>query len=248
MAPALSICIPAYEMGGLGSHNLNLSLEILAKQDFSDFEVVVSDQSNDDAVADLCALRGQDMAIHHIWNRDGKRQASANVNNAMAHARGTVLKILFQDDFLVGTDALRKIHQAMEGGGKWLLSGSCVTRDGDALERPMVPRLTEKLQFGKNTVSSPSVLAMHRECAEQFDEALIWLMDVDLYKRLWDRHGDPVILPDPLVVNRLHEGQVSASVSKELRHKELRYVRAKFASSTSFRGRLEYLRQRLKAL
>ena len=73
-------------------------------------------------------------------------------------------------------------------------------------------------------------------------------MDVDFYKRLWDSHGDPVILPDPLVVNRLHEGQVSASVSKGLRRKELRYMRSKFATVTSFRGWLEYLRQRLKAL
>jgi hypothetical protein len=235
-------------MGGLGSHYLNLSLDLLGKQDFSDFEVVVSDQSNDDAVERLCALRGQDMDIRYIWNRDGKRQASANVNNAMAHASGAVLKILFQDDFLNGTDALRQIHQAMADGGKWLLCGSCVTRDGTILERPMVPRLTEKLQFGKNTVSSPSVLAMHRDCAEQFDETLTWLMDVDLYKRLWDSYRDPVVLPDPLVVNRLHESQVSASISKALRHKELRYIRAKFADSTSFRGQMEYLRQRLKAL
>ena len=51
-----------------------------------------------------------------------------------------------------------------------------------------------------------------------------------------------------LVVNRIHEGQVSASVSKSLRQKELRYVRQKFAASTSFSGFLEYLRQRIKAL
>jgi glycosyltransferase involved in cell wall biosynthesis len=248
MAPALSICIPTYEMGGLGAHYLDLSLKILAKQDFSDFEVVISDQSNDDAVANLCALRSQDMDIRHIWNRDGRRLASANVNNAMTHATGPILKILFQDDFLSGNNALSQIHQAMDQSGKWLLCGSCVTRDGITQERPMVPRLTEKLQFGKNTVSSPSVLAMHRDFAMQFDETLIWLMDVELYKRLWDSHGDPVILSDPLVVNRLHEGQVSASISKQLRHKELRYIRAKFADSTSFRGRMEYLRQRLKAL
>jgi hypothetical protein len=83
---------------------------------------------------------------------------------------------------------------------------------------------------------------------QRFDENLIWLMDVDLYKRLWDALGDPVILPQTLVVNRIHEGQVSASVSKSLRQKELRYVRQKFAASTSLSGYLEYLRQRIKAL
>ena len=248
MEPALSICIPAYEMGGFGANYLDLSLKILEQQDFSDVEVGVSDQSNDDAGAKLCAVRGQHMDIRHVWNRDGKRQASANVNNAMAQANGTVLKILFQDDFLNGNNALRQIHQAMDGGEKWLLCGSSVTRDGTTLHRPMVPRLTEKLQFGNNTVSSPSVLAMRRDSALQFDESLIWLMDVDLYKRLWDSLGDPVILPAPLIVNRLHDGQVSATISKQLRHRELRYIRAKLAGTTSFRGWMEYLRQRLKAL
>jgi hypothetical protein len=69
-----------------------------------------------------------------------------------------------------------------------------------------------------------------------------------MYKRLWDTHGAPVIVPDTLVANRLHDGQVSAGVSKSLRQKELRYVRRKFAGSTTMQGYLEYLRQRLKAI
>lgn len=248
MAPIISICIPAYEMGGRGYDYLETSLNILSKQDFTDFEVIVSDQSKDDAVAQVCANHSKNMVIKHIWNLNSKRQASANVNNAMAHANGTVLKILFQDDFLNGNSSLRSIHQAMENGGKWLLSGSCVTSDGIKLTHPMVPKLTEKLHFGKNTVSSPSVLAMRRDCAMEFDETLSWLMDVDLYKRLWDQYGDPVMVEDTLVVNRLHNGQVSTSITKALRQRELRYMRSKFAATTSSYGWLEYLRQRLKAM
>ena len=246
--PAISICIPAYGMGGKGAEYLAQSLEILTRQSFRDFEVVVSDQSDDTAVADVCAAFSDRLTIRHIWNHDAPRQASANVNNALDHASGDIVKVLFQDDFLNGSRALGDIVEAMDGAGDWLLCGSGISRNGGAVERPMVPRLTEKLQFGKNTVSSPSVLAMRRSRMQLFDENLIWLMDVDLYKRLWDTLGDPVILPQTLVVNRIHEGQVSASVSKSLRQKELRYVRQKFAASTSFSGFLEYLRQRIKAL
>lgn len=246
--PAISICIPAYGMGGKGAEYLAQSLEILTGQSFRDFEVVVSDQSDDTAVADVCAAFSDRLTIHHIWNHDAPRQASANVNNALDHASGDIVKVLFQDDFLNGSGALGGIVEAMDGGGDWLLCGSGISRNSGSVERPMVPRLTEKLQFGKNTVSSPSVLAMRRSRMQRFDENLIWLMDVDLYKRLWDALGDPVILPQTLVVNRIHEGQVSASVSKSLRQKELRYVRQKFAASTSLSGYLEYLRQRIKAL
>ncbi|MEL0435590.1 glycosyltransferase family 2 protein [Phycobacter sp. K97] len=247
--PEISVCIPAYAMGGHGAGFLAESLQVLSRQTHPDFEVVVSDQSEDTAVAEVCARFAGSLAIRHIWNRDGLRQASANVNFAMDHANGDILKILFQDDYLNGDSALQDISDALaHGSSDWLLCGSGISRNGGPLERPMVPRLGPKLHFGKNTVSSPSVLAMRRDCTERFDENLIWLMDVDFYKRLWDAHGDPVILPAPLVVNRVHDGQVSAGVSKALRQKELRYILEKFKGNTRLTGHLEYLRQRLKAL
>jgi glycosyltransferase involved in cell wall biosynthesis len=245
--PHISLCIPAYAMGGKGAGFLAQSFDILTTQTFADFEVVVSDQSDDEAVAEICAGFADRLSIRHIWNRDGKRQASANVNNAMRHASGEIVKILFQDDYLNGVDAMKTVAQSFEKGAKWQLCGSGVSRNGGAVERPMVPRLTPKLMFGKNTVSSPSVLAMRRGDLAYFDEELIWLMDVDLYQRLWDQLGDPVISPDTLVVNRVHAGQVSASVSPELRRHELRYMRAKQAGGLSFAQWLEYWRQLLKA-
>jgi glycosyltransferase involved in cell wall biosynthesis len=245
--PHLSLCIPAYSMGGAGAHFLSESFEILSSQSFDDFEVVVSDQSDDGAVAAVCDAYSDRLCIRHIWNREGKRQASANVNNAMRHAQGELVKILFQDDYLNNSNALEVIVNAIGASGKWHLCGSGVSRNGGAVERPMVPRLTSKLKFGKNTVSSPSVLAMRRSLLEFFDEDLIWLMDVDLYQRLWDHLGDPVISPETLVVNRVHSGQVSASVSPELRRQELRYMRGKLQGSLQLSSRLEYWRQMLKA-
>ncbi|MEP2715224.1 glycosyltransferase [Pseudophaeobacter sp.] len=245
--PQLSLCIPTYSMGGMGAGFLAESFEILTRQSFTDFEVVVSDQSDDEAVAEVCASFSDRLQIRHIWNHEGKRQASGNVNNAMRQAEGDIIKILFQDDYLNGGDALKTIVEAIGITGKWHLCGSGVSRGGGAVERPMVPRLTSKLKFGKNTVSSPSVLAMRRELLEFFDEELIWLMDVDLYQRLWDRLGDPVISPETLVVNRVHAGQVSASVSPELRRHELRYMRSKRERPLAFGDWLEYCRQVLKA-
>ncbi|MFV1497890.1 glycosyltransferase family 2 protein [Phaeobacter sp. JH20_02] len=246
--PAITLCIPAYAMGGDGARYLQDSFEHLCNQSFTDFDIVVSDQSDDTAVEDVCRSYEDRLSITHLWNREGLRQASANVNNAMAHATGEVIKVLFQDDLIIDSNGLSHIHDAMGQGADWCLCGSGVTRDGSSILRPMVPRLSARLHFGKNTVSSPSVLAMRRASALEFDEQLIWLMDVDLYKRLWDTYGDPVIVQGTIIANRMHDGQVSASVSKALRQKELRYVARKFARSTTLRGWLEYLRQRLKAL
>lgn len=245
--PQLSICIPAYEMGGDGATFLAHSLGVMTRQSFDDFEVIVSDQSGDDAVEHVCASFPT-LSLRHLRFADGPRQASANTNNAIRHARGDILKILFQDDLLHGTEALAKTVRAFDDPAvAWMVCGSGVTRDGQTNERSLIPQMNPVIQFGRNTVSSPSVLSMRRDQALPFDEALIWLMDVDLYKRLELRHGPPAVVEDVLVWNRLHGGQVSESVSPALRRKELAYIREKFRSTETLAGRLAYYRQMIKA-
>ncbi len=247
--PAISVCIPAYDMGGKGAEFLAASFDRLVAQSLVDFEIVVSDQSDSDGVAAVCAQFGDQLTIRRVDYRDGPRQASANVNNAMRHASGTILKVLFQDDFLVGDDALQQISGGFaESGAQWLLCGSGVSRDGQSVERPMVPRLTPQIRFGRNTVSSPSVLALRADTRLFFDEGLIWLMDVEFYDRCHEKLGAPHILPETLVANRLHEGQVSAGVIKSLRRNELRHVWRKTRNRADWRDAKAFAYQILKAL
>ena len=247
--PKLSVCIPAYEMNGLGATYLEESFRILAKQTLDSFEVIVSDQSVNDDVKELCEAWQGRFHLCHYWNRDGERQASANINHALERARGAVHKVLFQDDFILSETALQEIFNAFDGQeAMWLLTGSGITKDGQTIERPMVPHLTPKLHFGKNTVSSPSVLALRASCEHRFDENLIWLLDVDSYARLWEKFGNPIILPETLVANRLHADQVSESIDRDLQKRELDYVRKKFTSFTKMSGYLEYAKRRAKTL
>ncbi len=236
-------------MGGRGAAFLDASLGRLHGQSFADFEVVVSDQSDGEDVAQICARHGEALEIRRVDFRAGPRQASANTNHAMRQARGGILKILFQDDFLLGQDALAQIVAGMEAGpAGWLLCGSGVTRDGRTVERPMIPRLNAQMRFGRNTVSSPSVLALRAAEAMDFDEMLVWLMDVDFYDRCAQTLGPPVILPGTLVANRLHEKQVSARVTKAQRRAELRHVWAKQQGRAGWRDARAFAWQYLKAL
>lgn len=246
--PFISICIPAYDMGGQGGEYLLDSFEHLLRQTYEDFEVVVSDQSEDEGVATICKAYGDRLDITRIDNRGGARQASANSNNAMRHAKGQVLKILFQDDFLCDSKALAKHAKAFaDPGTQWLLCGSGVTQDGKTLERAMIPRMNPNLYLGRNTVSSPSVLSVRAGAGLAFDETLIWLMDVDFYRRCADMLGPPCILEATLVANRLHGGQVSARVSPALRRRELTYMRRKHRKGETLGNRLHYYKQMLKA-
>jgi glycosyltransferase involved in cell wall biosynthesis len=246
--PKLSVCIPAYEMAGKGAEYLAASFEALASQTLKDFEIVVSDQSSDAEIAALCRAWQDRLNIQHVRFDQGPRQASANVNNAMRHAKAPLIKVLFQDDLMMGGQALQRIVDAFDDPKVgWVLCGSAVTRDGVSVENPMVPRLTPKLHYGKNTVSSPSVLGMRNTQAHWFDEGLQWLMDVAFYKELWLALGDPVIVAETLVLNRLHADQVSARITPELRRRELAYVRETFRHSDGIAASYEYYRQILKA-
>ncbi|MEO0371788.1 MAG: glycosyltransferase [Pseudomonadota bacterium] len=237
--PFLSVCIPSYAMGGQGAAFLRQSLDVLVAQSFTEFEVVVADQSDDTGIRDLCEGFGG-LTLSYVQTGHLARQASANSNAAIEAARGEVVKMLFQDDFLNGTEALGQIAAAFDVAD-WCLTGSEHSRDGDTLIRPMVPRYHGRIHFGKNTVSSPSVLAFRREGAPRFDENLVWLMDVDFYKACADQWGEPAVVPDPVVVNRLHEGQVSAGVAPDLIRRELRYVRRKYARDMTWGDWLHYV-------
>ena len=50
----VSVCIPTYEMGGYGNIFLKHSLDILAKQTFKDFDVVISGHSKADLIKNVC--------------------------------------------------------------------------------------------------------------------------------------------------------------------------------------------------
>ena len=239
--PRISVCIPTYEMNGHGCEFLNYSLKVLESQTFKDFEVVVSDQSEDDAIRDLCRKKWN-MNLRYFSTRHLRKNASANTNAAIDVSTGKIVKILFQDDFLIGPDVLMKISNKFdETCAKWMLTGSAHTRDGRALFRPFTPEYHNLIHYGKNTVSSPSVLAFIKEDAPKFNEALVWLMDVDFYKKCEIAWGHPVVLPDSLVVNRIHGDQISKNIDSKLIREEINIVRKIYRSSESWREWFHYL-------
>jgi len=244
-SPHISVCIPVYEMNGFGTPFLAHNLNSLANQDFEDFEVIVADQSRNDEIKHLCAQFASQLNIKHLVNSKTKRQASANTNYAMKRAEGKIIKILFQDDYLYTPNALSILSNRFDlSKDHWSVTASEHSYDGETVFRPFFPKYNERIHFGKNTISSPSVLALNNtKPVLEFDENLIWLMDVDYYKRCHDKFGPPLIIEEISVVNRLHSSQVSSGVSKRLVRRELRIVKEKNLRQMSFSDRLYYLKR-----
>jgi hypothetical protein len=232
--PYLSVCIPTYEMRGLGAVFLVHSLNILAKQSFKDFNVVISDYSVDTEIKKVCERFKNTLNIKYVTNDNHQlplnKRMSGNTNNAILHADGKLIKILFLDDFLYDKNSLKKTVESFEyAEDHWLISASEHSSDGKTFNRPYYPKYNDKIYLGKNTISSPSVLTIKNDSPLLFDENLIWLMDCDYYKRCYEKFGAPKILNEITVVNRVGQHQISNNeVNNDLIKQELRYVKEKF--------------------
>lgn len=224
----LSVCIPVYEQKGLGQKFLKHSLDILAKQTFKDFEVVVSDNSTYFFANQMESLCKQYPFVRYIKNIN--QGLVVNTNFAIQHAQGELIKILFQDDFLYDENSLQKIVDNFKGD--WMVTACEHSPDGSTMTRPFYPRYNANIYLGENTISSPSVLTIKNDNPLLFDENLEMLMDCDYYQRCYEKFGEPTILNEICVVNRVGEHQVSMNVTPAQMAQELEYTKQKYVSRT----------------
>lgn len=211
----LSVAIPTWESHGRGNEFLDDILRTIEIQTFKDFEVVISDHSENDDLLTVIDEFKDKFEIKYIKNEEKRGCSPANLNNAINHCSGEIIKIMFQDDFFYDDEALEKIYKELSESDKmWLLNATNHTRDdGNSFYWDLCPEFNDKLLEGVNTISSPSVVSIKKEVDIRFDESLIYFMDVDFYYGMREKYGDPIIYDDILVSNRFpHAESISSTL------------------------------------
>jgi glycosyltransferase involved in cell wall biosynthesis len=208
----ISLCIPTYEYKGEGVKYLDELFKSLSTQTFQDFDIVISDHSQDQSIMNYCRDTEYDFEITYIQNPSGRGYQSTNTNCALENAESKILKIIYQDDVFVDDQALEKIKNTFdETNCKWMFHGFTHTTDGIETHRDCVPRWTDMMLEGRNLLGSPSCVAMLNECKLYMDENIKLLIDTELYHRMRMEHGAPEIISDILIANREHSGRTSSS-------------------------------------
>jgi len=141
-----------------------------------------------------------------------------NTNAGIKKATGELIKILYMDDWFAHTDALKDIVDNFKG--EWLITG---------VDTNPFPKWTDDIYKGNNKLGSPSALTIRNGNPMLFDENLSWLLDCDLYKRMHDVYGEPVILPGVNVNIGIHSGQMTNILKEDYKLSEHRYVNKKYA-------------------
>lgn len=181
-----------------GQYFLNRLYSSLEKQTFKDFDIVET--------------------------KEGRM--AENTNAAIKKAKGDIVKILFMDDYLWSRDALQHISDNFISG--WYASGCVHTEDGITFSNPHKPVYSEDIWTGNNTIGSPSVVAFENDNPLLFDENLSWLLDCDLYARLYERYGAPTCVPYLDVAMGIGSHQVTNTMADTEKRKEFYYLKKKY--------------------
>lgn len=183
----VSICIPAYKRIAF-LERLLLSIE---SQTFQDFEVIISDDSDDDSVFRLIQQFKNKLDIQYFKNEIALG-TPANWNFAISKAKGEWMKLMHDDDWFSSEYSLETFMGKTNSGNKFIFSAyaNCI-ENTDKKEHILFPFYANKrlvkypvTLFAQNLIGPPSVTMVHRSIILQYDERMKWRVDLDFYIRV----------------------------------------------------------------
>lgn len=212
--PRLTVAIPTHEMPDRVVF-LKRLLNSLWNQSFQSFEIVVTDNSDDDTLQEICEFYG---GIRYYKNP--RKGMATNTNAAILRSKGELIKILYLDDYLIHDEVLKEIVETSEEDGtNWIICGA---------DNNTNPYWTDDIETGNNKLGSPSALTIKNDKPPLFDEKLSWMLDVVYYKKLYERYGRPTIISGKHIGIGVGEHQTTFTMTDDDKIKELEYVTKRY--------------------
>jgi hypothetical protein len=220
----ISIIIPTYEMNGIGVTALQYNIGKILEQTFTDFEVIIADHSVNSDIENLISSYRDDR-LTYLRNTTNRGNPCSNLNFAVAHATGSIIKPMFQDDYFYDKNALNVIHGLFLAGHKWVSVACNHSEDRINYYNDFYPSWNDNILYGINTMSSPSCIAYVRDNEVFWDEAFIWLLDCKLYWDLFRKYGLPYFEKQILVTNYSHPAQLGKTLTPRNKQLEVELMR-----------------------
>jgi len=208
----ISICIPAYKR----VNYLKRLIESIIIQDYTDFEVIISDDSDDNSVAELINDYSDKINIRYFKN-ESPLGTPGNWNFAISKAKGQWIKLMHDDDWFASTDSLAQFAERTKEGNQFIFSAYTNCFDGTTrikevfLSTRVKNRIIKhpELLFAGNVIGPPSVTMLHRSIVEKYDEKLKWFVDLEFYIKVLVRLKSYSYINKPLINIGISESQVT---------------------------------------
>jgi len=217
MLPLISICIPAYKNVSF----LKRLLDSIVIQSYKNYEVIISDDSPDDAVSDLINSYLVNFPSLNYWRNHPAKGMPENWNTAISKAKGDWIKIMHDDDWFLSKDALAKFVAKTDSAGDFIFSNYennyMDAEDRIVKKTPMVfpkYRLNAIAQeplllLADNKIGPPSVCMVRSSVQVEYDSRLRWRVDIDYYKRVLMQNPKMILLEESLIGVGMNQGQIT---------------------------------------
>ena len=211
--PKVSVCIPAYNQ----VKYLKKAIDSVLMQTFTDYEIIITDDSTTDIVKDFVITYNKRDIIKYYKNLL-KLGTPENWNEAIRKSSGEYIKILHHDDWLNYDDSLAKYVALLDdnpevdfafsatqakfpGGENWVHRIS--SADVAKIEENVLNLYTGIL------IGSPSATIYKKKTGLFFDVNLKWIVDIEFYIRQICINKKVAYSTDLLVVTFGADGRVS---------------------------------------
>ncbi|MBM3914869.1 MAG: glycosyltransferase family 2 protein [Sphingomonadales bacterium] len=213
MQPLLSICIPSFQRPLF----LKRLLDSIRIQTFTDFEVIISDDSADDSVLNLLQQMSYPFCLRYHKNEQSLG-TPRNWVRAIELASGKWIKLMHDDDWLTDQYSLEHFVASISVGTDVLFSGyrtfnevskTVTDKTLNLTQFKMLQRNPYRL-FAENIIGPPSVVLFRSDMVERYDISLKWLVDLEAYIRMIRGYSCHYI-SHPLITMGISDSQVTQS-------------------------------------
>lgn len=210
--PLVSVCMPIFRC----ERYIGEAIQSVLDQTFTDFEVLVFDDASPDRTYQIASAI-KDPRLR-IYRNDRNIGPEANWNQAMAAARGRLIKVLPGDDTLYPTCLERQVTILKDSDNRDVVLVYCAR---DIIDRTGRRVMTARFQgngivrgqelvrrtvrYGTNIIGEPGAVLFRAEAAGHaggFDASLGFVTDLDYWVRLL-RFGNAYAIPDVLCTFRI---------------------------------------------
>ena len=215
----ISVVIPSFNRAGFVGRTIE---SVLTQTRLPDEILVVDDGSSDNTQSVVAEFSRIGARVRYLWRENGGLSAARNTGVANAAPDTDALLFLDSDDLLEPT-ALAKLDLALAASPDAVLA-FCRARYINADDAPLIvpnTALCDEPEGGDmwnhllhgNCVRSAGGVLIRRAAldAERFDETLRSNEDWDLWLRLAETGKPFVRVPEPLLLYRIHGGNMSAN-------------------------------------
>ena len=201
--PFISICIPTYNRPDL----LKTLLDSIQQQTFTDFEILINDNSSDESVQMLTDSYRPYLPISYERNLPPV-SAGNNCIKVMQRANADWIKIMHDDDWFDSENALQVFADcALHSEKDFIFSASTQVwldsskKQEDFLTDEKKSMLDSSIfsLFYLNVIGHPSVAMHKRDPLIQYDPNFNWVLDIDFYVRYLTAHPGYHYIPQKLI-------------------------------------------------